>query len=85
MDVVTWEKYLEVEDGKIDLKKAFTRGLRDELTKDSGRILKLWRDEIVRDLAASGRIDQVREYTQYIDEVVQKGRPVRQPDKVETT
>ena len=52
---VSWKDYFEIENGKVNLHKAFVRATRDKLLKqsgeDSGRLLKYWRDQIIRDMA----------------------------------
>ncbi|MDD5672083.1 MAG: hypothetical protein PHN49_10620, partial [Candidatus Omnitrophica bacterium] len=71
---VSWRGYFEIENGKVDLNKAFVRGTRDKILKESGeetgKVLKFWRDQVVRDLAQQNRITKVRNYTDMIDEVV---------------
>ncbi len=82
---VSWKKYFEIEDGKINLYKAFVRGVRDKLLgqskEDSKRLLKNWRDQIIRDLAGSEKLAKTGEYTPFIDEVSQSGNPKREAAK----
>jgi len=71
---VSWSNYFEVKDGKVDLYDAFVRATRDKLLGDkdaSANGGKEWRDQIIRDLAADGRIMQASEYTRFIDETTQ--------------
>lgn len=72
---VSWSDYFEVRNGKVNLYEAFVRGTRDFLLKQStterGRILKNWRDQIIRDLAAKGEIERAGEYVRFIDELNQ--------------
>ncbi|MDP3920444.1 MAG: hypothetical protein Q8R76_06545 [Candidatus Omnitrophota bacterium] len=74
---VSWKHYLRVEDNKIDLYKAFVRGTRDRLLAMSGtepgKILKRWRDQILRDLAERGGLERAGDYTALIDEAAGKG------------
>ncbi len=92
---VSWSNYFEVEDGKLDLYKAFVRATRDQLIsgiRDKGKgisekysstpypltpnpnalppapTLKLWRDQIIRDMAKQNDIARAGEYTRFIDE-----------------
>jgi len=74
---VSWRDALKVENGKIDLYGAFVRYTRDRLLaertvspQNSRVTLKLWRDQILRDLAAEGRLDQAAQYTRFLDESV---------------
>lgn len=72
---VSWSDYLQVENGQLHPQKAFIRATRDRLLakalRDPGRILKSWRDQIIRDLSAQGRIHEAADYTSFIDELVQ--------------
>jgi len=85
----SWKDYFEVENGKVNLYNAFIRGTRDRLlnsrkdkassapsTPRDPRLLKNWRDQIIRDLADEGRIDKAGKYTRFIDELT---RPERDP------
>ncbi len=82
---LSWKSYFEVEDGKINMYKAFVRATRDRLFRESGlgirgsgvdsripypdsRLLKEWRDQIIRDLADQHQITKAGEYTRFIDE-----------------
>jgi len=73
---VAWSDYFEVEDNKVSIYKAFVRATRDRLLKETkekpGRFLKSWRDQIIRDLSAQGRITKVGDYTQFLDELAQE-------------
>ena len=78
---VSWSSYFEVKDGKVNLYDAFVRAIRDKLLGDkTGSAIggKEWRDQIIRDLAADGRITQVSEYTRFIDETTQTSSPDNQ-------
>lgn len=72
---VSWSNYFEVKDGRVNLFDAFVRGTRDLLLKLSSegreRLLKSWRDQIIHDLAAKGKIAEAGQYTQFIDELTQ--------------
>lgn len=73
---VSWKKFL-LEDGKItDVKSAFTRALMEDLTASENTAvssssaasnLKRWRDGVIRELAAEGRLQQAGQYTKWID------------------
>jgi|GEM_PF-1492714 len=69
---VSWKNYFEVNNGRINLYEAFVRAARDRLVLEaggaSGVTLKAWRDQIVRDLAAEGRIEDAGDYTRFLDE-----------------
>lgn len=79
---VSWKDYFEVENGRVNLYKAFVRGTRDKLLgiqKDekiedapaaSSRVLKYWRDEIIRNLADQKQIEKAGDYTRFLDELV---------------
>jgi multiple antibiotic resistance protein len=74
---VSWQRYLRPRSGKIDLYDAFARATVDRLSgaTATGRRapnsnLKEWRDSIIRELAAEGRVAEHSQYTRYIDEVI---------------
>ncbi len=94
---VSWKKYFEVENGKINIYQAFVRATRDRLLREaefvkgetfdasrdtlhSSRLLKEWRDKIVRDLADKKEIETAGQYTRFIDETV-KADPTWRPNK----
>lgn len=68
---VSWKKYLTLENGRIDLYKAFIRGTQEKLMaqneEQTGNFFKNWRDRIISDLAREGRIASASEYTSLID------------------
>ncbi|MBI3306633.1 MAG: hypothetical protein HYZ84_02345, partial [Candidatus Omnitrophica bacterium] len=72
---VSWKNYFKVENGKVDLHGAFVRALRDRLLSSPRQegfdavLAKQWRDQIIRDLAASGRIEKAGDYTPFLDEI----------------
>jgi len=73
---VSWSDYFEVKGGKVNLYDAFVRATRDKLLKDSGpesrvpnNVRKEWRDQLIRDLSAEGRITDAADYTRFIDEI----------------
>lgn len=75
----SWKDYFEPENGKINVRKAFTRAARDRLLGASspndtsaGPLLKSWRDQLIRDLAQQNRIDEAPEYLSLIDETGKK-------------
>ncbi|HXV27704.1 MAG TPA: hypothetical protein VD913_01930, partial [bacterium] len=72
---VSWKDYYEIEDGKVNLYRAFVRGARDRLLERSrqtvpGILLKAWRDQIIRDLAREEKITKVQDYTFFLDELM---------------
>jgi hypothetical protein len=75
---VSWSPYFEVKDGKVSLREAFLKATRDKLLRHGEslykdkRILKQWRDQIIRDLAEQERISEVSERTHLIDELVSR-------------
>ncbi|MEI7752208.1 MAG: hypothetical protein WCJ71_08995, partial [Candidatus Omnitrophota bacterium] len=72
---VSWSNYFEVKDGKVNLYDAFVRATRDTLLGDknaSATSGKEWRDQIIRDLAAEGRIAEAGDYTRFVDELTQR-------------
>ncbi|MDP3920562.1 MAG: hypothetical protein Q8R76_07135 [Candidatus Omnitrophota bacterium] len=71
---VSWKDYFRAEDGRINLYEAFARATRDRLLERTtagsrAETLKLWRDEIIRDLAARGEVERAGEHTRLLDEV----------------
>ena len=78
---VSWSSYFEVKDGKVNLYDAFVRAARDKLLGDKTATAiggKEWRDQIIRDLSAEGRITQASAYTRFIDETAQVSSPSNQ-------
>ncbi len=77
---ISWKDYFEIENGKVDLYKALVRAVRDNLLKasreDIKRLLKSWRDQIIRDLAEQGKIEKAADYTSFLDE---KSESVKDP------
>ena len=80
---VSWRSYFKPKDGRIDLYDAFARAtaerlLRPESVKrgsvsepDARRLTltaREWRDDIIRKLAAEGRVAEHSKYTRYIDQ-----------------
>ena len=72
---VSWSDHFEIKNGTVNLYNGFVRGTRDLLLKLSGdapaKILKSWRDEIIRGLAKQGRVADSNQYTRFTDEVFQ--------------
>ncbi|MBI4711120.1 MAG: hypothetical protein HY767_01450, partial [Candidatus Omnitrophica bacterium] len=68
---VSWQKYFRPVGGKVDLYDAFTRAATDKLLKDNDPLsAKDWRDSIIRQLAAEGRVAEHAKYTHFIDQQV---------------
>lgn len=69
---VSWSRYFEARNGRVNLYDAFVRGARDALLDgmpgERGRVLKLWRDSVIRSLSGQNRIGEAAEYTRFIDE-----------------
>lgn len=84
---VSWKDYFQVENGKVNLYKAFIRSCRDSLLKESkeksSQALKNWRDQIIRDLVEKEQIPKINRYTSFIDEVSQKEHQPQWQIKVE--
>lgn|GEM_PF-3812133 len=78
---VSWSGYFEARGGRVNLYEAFVRGARDALldglSRDRGPALKLWRDSVIRALAARGRVSEASEYTRFIDEASEPQRRVQ--------
>lgn len=70
---VSWKDAFRIENGRINLYKAFVRGTRDKLLKqskeESGKLLKSWRDHILLDLASKNQIEKAGQYTCFLDEL----------------
>ncbi|MFA7001003.1 MAG: hypothetical protein WC352_02525, partial [Candidatus Omnitrophota bacterium] len=77
---VSWAKYFEARGGKINLHEAFLRGVMEGILAGTSpyKGLKLWRDEVVRDLASKGRAGHSGRYTRWIDEAF--GRKMKSPE-----
>lgn len=77
---VSWKNYLHAENGRINLNRAFIRAVRDKLLAGNPEngLLKEWRDQIIRDLAAREEITRLRDYAPYLDELA-NGDRVRYP------
>jgi len=75
---VSWSKYFRIEKGRVNLRDAFLRAVRDDLIKsgarqtayDESRLLKRWRDDLIRGLADEQRLQDARQYTRFLDEVM---------------
>lgn len=75
--LVSWRDYFEWQDGEVSVYNAFVRAARDRLMDGSGGnsvLLKEWRDQILRDLSAKGRIAEASRYTRFIDEASAAGK-----------
>ncbi|MFH0986273.1 MAG: HEAT repeat domain-containing protein [Candidatus Omnitrophota bacterium] len=79
------ENYAKVMKGDVSFKEGLKTTYFDALMRDAARkmvealpiqdrvmTLKVWRDNVVREFAAQGRIADVGKYLPYIDEVLQK-------------
>lgn len=73
---VSWRSYFRIENGSVNLHEAFVRAARDRLIdlagSEGGKILKLWRDQIIRELAAEKRTGDAGRYTRFIDEAAKE-------------
>lgn len=68
---VSWKRYFEVKNKKINLYEPFVRGTRDELlTSENSDLRKSWRDQIIQDLASAKEIERAGNYTKFLDETV---------------
>ena len=66
-DHVSWESYLNAKNGKIDLYTAFHRALRDRLLTAKPTLRNLWRNQVLQQLAQTGRLSEASVYTQFFD------------------
>lgn len=79
---VSWSKYFEVKNGRIDLYDAFHRATIDKLVQSTeyrvqgkrgtryavpSTTLKNWRDQLIRHLASQKRIEKSGNYTSFLD------------------
>lgn len=85
---VSWRSYFRYEKGEVPLYDAFIRGLRDRLmaltdersgAEASRYVLKRWRDQILRELALRGEIEDASRYTRFLDETAERYRSGRTP------
>ena len=67
---MSWKNYYRVRNGQINVYDAFMRSARDQLLGLEGvarpQFLKLWREQIIRDLANQGRVTEHRQYTKFL-------------------
>lgn len=79
---VSWQRYFQVKEGRVNLYEAFVRAGRDRLLEESGggqkTLLKNWRDQILRDLASRKQSAQAADYTRFIDETVSASKDTDQ-------
>lgn len=89
---VSWQNYLSVEDGQVNLLEAFSRAAADKLSAEfvekNGEeslslLLRTWRENLVRRLAGQARLSEAGRYTKFIDALaVQKNfREAKNPIK----
>lgn len=72
---VSWKDFFRAENGEVDLEAAFMRGAVRRLMNqgpgdDGEKVLRLWRDEVIRRLAAEGEAGESGRYTRFLDEAV---------------
>jgi len=69
---VSWKSYFTADKGRVNLYEAFVRYIRDQLLGSNEllapMLMKSWRDELIRDLSRSGRIEEAGHYTVFLDE-----------------
>ena len=82
---VSWRAYFKLDKGKVDLRSAFIQSTLDQLmpgqspltTHDprfmirDSRLFKTWHDNLIRDVAAHGRLAQAGQYTRWVDQAAQ--------------
>ncbi len=77
---VSWKSYFKFEGNRVRPYDAFARSVRDQLLSQDIDAAKVWRDEIIRDLADQGRAQDAWKYTKFIDEAQSRdGRRNRSP------
>lgn len=77
---VSWKSYFKFEGNRVRPYDAFARSVRDQLLSQDLDAAKVWRDEIIRDLADQGRAQDAWKYTKFIDETQSRdGRRNRSP------
>lgn len=84
----SWNRYFRAQQGVVSPYDAFSQAVRDKLLRRSGsklEALKLWRDQIVRDLSDQGRIDFAGDYLHFVDAAAQnEKRKILRADREET-
>ncbi|HTL46608.1 MAG TPA: methyltransferase domain-containing protein, partial [Verrucomicrobiae bacterium] len=70
----SWRSYFQNENGRVSVYKAFVRAARDKLLDrvapaEQGRVIKEWRDTIVRDAAVRNDLAGVGQDTHFLDEL----------------
>lgn len=70
---VSWREFFRSEHGEVDLEAAFLKGaVRRLIQRSAGdqreKVLRLWRDEALRRLAAAGQASDFGRYARYLDE-----------------
>ncbi|MDD5670016.1 MAG: hypothetical protein PHN49_00065, partial [Candidatus Omnitrophica bacterium] len=78
---VSWSDYYEVQKGRINLYDAFHKATVERLIKANdlggngnltGKLLRDWRDGVIRDLAVKGKTEDARQYTRFVDWAAKK-------------
>ncbi|MBI3312784.1 MAG: hypothetical protein HYZ83_00925 [Candidatus Omnitrophica bacterium] len=81
---VSWRRYIHPANGRADLFSAFSQANAERLTarlhqkyskSETLRLIRLWRHEIFRDLAARGKEKETRKYISFIDQAFLKKIP----------
>jgi|GEM_PF-6695714 len=70
---VSWKSFFVEKNGEVDLEAAFNRGAVRKLINpawgdETGRYMKLWRDELIRLMSARGELSRAGSMTRYLDE-----------------
>jgi len=69
---VSWKNYFKVRNGWVNLYEAFAEATADRLAKgpvegERRKVLRAWRDEVIRKLSGERRIEESRSYTRFIE------------------
>lgn len=66
---VSYAEYMDTTYYDAFMRHATRRLMEDVTTNDFKRVLKIWRDEVIRELSKQGRLQDTSVYTRYIDEL----------------
>ncbi len=69
---VSWRDYFKVRNGRINLYEAFSQFTAEQLIRLNPSLANSWREALLRKLALENRIDQSKQYTQFIDRALFK-------------
>lgn len=73
---VTWKRYLKFKKGRASIYESFLRAVRDKLLEESNenrnQNIKMWRDNLIRNLASKNQIEKASNYIRFLDEEVRE-------------